>query len=82
MRDQYGNLYFWVPIVGPLIGGLVGGALYRYGMTRFLPPPDEPEVNEPEDAATVRHIEHIARKEPEWLTSSAPSTRARPARAS
>lgn len=28
-RDQYGNLYFWVPIVGPLIGGVVGLALYR-----------------------------------------------------
>ena len=60
-RDQYGNFYFWVPIVGPLIGGLIGGALYRYGMTRFLPPAEEPEPNEPEDAATVRHIEHTHR---------------------
>ncbi|MFF2847216.1 MIP/aquaporin family protein [Streptomyces sp. NPDC058001] len=35
-RDQYGNFYFWVPIVGPLIGGLVGGALYKYLIGNFL----------------------------------------------
>ncbi|MGY0056390.1 MIP/aquaporin family protein [Streptomyces sp. LZ34] len=36
-RDQYGNLYFWVPIVGPLVGGLVGAALYRVLVSPFLP---------------------------------------------
>jgi glycerol uptake facilitator protein len=36
-RDQYGNLFFWIPIVGPLIGGLIGGGLYKYGLQRFLP---------------------------------------------
>lgn len=36
-RDQYGNLYFWVPIVGPLVGGLVGAALYRILVSPFLP---------------------------------------------
>ena len=25
MEDQNGSLYFWVPIVGPLLGGLIGG---------------------------------------------------------
>jgi glycerol uptake facilitator protein len=27
-RDQYGDFYFWVPIVGPLIGGVLGAGLY------------------------------------------------------
>lgn len=36
-RDQYGQLYFWVPILGPLIGGALGGALYKFGISRFLP---------------------------------------------
>ncbi|WP_443064793.1 MIP/aquaporin family protein [Streptomyces sp. NBC_00588] len=36
-RDQYGNLYFWVPIVGPLIGGVAGAALYRLFISKFLP---------------------------------------------
>ena len=31
-----GKLVFWVPIVGPLLGGLAGGALYDYGIRRFL----------------------------------------------
>ncbi len=54
-RDQYGNFYFWVPIIGPLIGGVIGGALYRYGMTRFLPPAEEPESSKAPTAARVRH---------------------------
>ncbi|WP_405392657.1 aquaporin family protein [Streptomyces sp. NBC_01102] len=36
-RDQYGNLYFWVPIVAPLIGGLLGAGLYKAMIGRFLP---------------------------------------------
>jgi glycerol uptake facilitator protein len=28
---------FWVPIAGPLLGGLAGGALYDYGIRRHLP---------------------------------------------
>ncbi len=41
-RDQYHNLYFWVPIVGPAIGGLVGAALYKFGISRFLPEGPDP----------------------------------------
>jgi glycerol uptake facilitator protein len=36
-RDQYGNLYFWVPIVGPIIGAVVGGGLYAVLIGRYLP---------------------------------------------
>ncbi len=36
-RDQYGDLYFWVPIVGPLIGGPVGAAIYQLLVAPFLP---------------------------------------------
>ncbi|MBL1098807.1 MIP/aquaporin family protein [Streptomyces coffeae] len=43
-RDQYGNFYFWVPIVGPLVGGLVGAALYKVLISRFLPVPGPQEV--------------------------------------
>lgn len=35
-RDQYGNLYFWVPIVAPLIGGVLGAGLYRLLISPFL----------------------------------------------
>jgi glycerol uptake facilitator protein len=39
-RDQYGHLYFWVPIFAPLIGGLIGAGLYKYLIGRFLPGDD------------------------------------------
>jgi glycerol uptake facilitator protein len=42
-RDQYGNLYFWVPIVGPLIGGVLGAGLYEALVGRFLPKEEPPE---------------------------------------
>ncbi|KQV76089.1 porin [Aeromicrobium sp. Root344] len=41
-------LYFWLPIVAPILGGLIGGALFTYLIERHLP--DEPEeitVSEP-----------------------------------
>ncbi|GAA3988077.1 MIP/aquaporin family protein [Streptomyces marokkonensis] len=51
-RDQYGNLYFWVPILGPLVGGVLGAGLYKVFIGRFLPTA-EPEptgrVPAPED---------------------------------
>ncbi|MEU9830957.1 MIP family channel protein [Streptosporangium sp. NPDC048047] len=43
-QDQHGHLYFWVPIVGPLIGGLLGAGLYQIMVARFLPPGEEPEA--------------------------------------
>jgi len=50
-KDQYGQLYFWVPIVAPLIGGVVGGALYEGVVARALPWHGGPqEVGEVPDA--------------------------------
>lgn len=43
-RDQYGNLYFWVPIIAPLIGGIVGVGLYDFSIGRFLPAKGSDEV--------------------------------------
>lgn len=34
--------YFWVPIVGPLVGGVCGAWLYDLGVARALPPAEEP----------------------------------------
>lgn len=46
-RDQNGSLYFWVPIVGPLVGGVLGAAGYKALIGRFMPAEDEPgEVGE------------------------------------
>jgi glycerol uptake facilitator protein len=42
-RDQYGGLYFWVPIVGPLIGAVLGAGLYQVLVGRFLPSEEPPE---------------------------------------
>ena len=63
--DQRGELYFWVPIVGPLVGGLLGAGAYRLLVGRFLPTdaPQEPgevpaeipaEVTAPEPAVAAR----------------------------
>ncbi len=37
MLDQNGDLYFWLPIVAPIIGGLIGGALFKFMIEGFLP---------------------------------------------
>ena len=42
-RDQTGYLYFWIPIVGPIVGGLVGAGLYQGLVGRFLPAVGEQE---------------------------------------
>ena len=46
LRDQNGYLYFWLPIVAPLLGGLVGGALFKYLVEDHLTDPDEEVAEE------------------------------------
>ena len=31
------ELYFWLPLIAPLVGGVIGGALFVFGIERFLP---------------------------------------------
>ncbi|NEA24490.1 MIP/aquaporin family protein [Actinomadura bangladeshensis] len=49
-RDQHGEFYYWVPIIGPLIGGVLGVGLYKALIGRFLPAEEEPaqEIAKPE----------------------------------
>ncbi|TCC24895.1 MIP/aquaporin family protein [Kribbella speibonae] len=43
LKDQFGDLYFWVPIVAPILGALVGAFLYDLLVGRNLPIADEEE---------------------------------------
>ena len=51
-NDQNGSFYAWVPIVGPLIGGVVGAFVYDGFISRFLPVA-EPEVGRMPEAPSV-----------------------------
>lgn len=56
-KDQNGDIYFWVPIIGPLIGGVVGAGLYDLLVGRFLPIADEeqePGRGAPQEPDDVR----------------------------
>jgi glycerol uptake facilitator len=58
LRDQNGYLYFWVPIVGPVVGGLIGGGLFKLLVENYLPEDEEegaaPPVSEPSEVSTDR----------------------------
>lgn len=47
LYDQHGTLYFWIPIVAPVVGAVIGGALFTYLIERYLPA-DEPVLAEKE----------------------------------
>jgi len=53
LEDQNGDLYFWLPIVAPLIGGLIGGGLFKLLIENHLTDPafdveqDDDAVSEP-----------------------------------
>jgi glycerol uptake facilitator protein len=77
-EDQRGNLYFWVPIVAPLIGGLLGAGAYRMAITPFLPDEDEPQepgripTETPHDQHLEPHVAPVA--SPSTPTSTSTST--------
>lgn len=49
------QLYFWVPIVAPLIGGVIGGAIFVFGIERYIERlPVEPVGTELPDEAAIR----------------------------
>jgi glycerol uptake facilitator protein len=52
-NDQRGNFYAWVPILGPFIGGVLGGIVYDLFISRFLPVA-EPEVGRVPEAEAAR----------------------------
>jgi glycerol uptake facilitator protein len=56
-NDQRGDFYAWVPIVGPFIGGPLGGWVYDFLVGRYLPVA-EPEVGRvPEEPETGRPVD-------------------------
>ncbi len=46
MQEPGGSSYFWVPIVGPLIGGAIGVYVYDFFVGNFLPLAGQGEVGE------------------------------------
>ncbi|KAA9150845.1 aquaporin family protein [Amycolatopsis acidicola] len=52
--DQYGYPYWWIPIVAPVLGALIGGAVYKFFIERYLP------TGEPAEALPAKDLEPAA----------------------
>jgi glycerol uptake facilitator protein len=46
MKAPSGDVYFWVPIIGPFIGGAIGAYVYDWFVGNFLPLEGQGEVGE------------------------------------
>ena len=59
MPGNYGNVdsFFWIPIVGPFIGGIIGAVAYDFGIRNTLVARDEAEA--PDVEARGRTIEEL-----------------------
>jgi glycerol uptake facilitator protein len=46
LPGDYGNVntYFWIPIIGPFLGGLIGAIIYDFGIRNTLIARGEPET--------------------------------------
>jgi glycerol uptake facilitator protein len=60
MLDQNGVPYFWLPIVAPIIGGLIGGALWKFTLERYLPSAPAPVAIEEPTAQQQDEPKHQA----------------------
>lgn len=58
MRDQNGYLYFWVPIVAPLLGGLVGGGLFKLLIENHLTEPDPEDLGDVDETRVGEPIKN------------------------